>query len=205
MKPGLCKFTGCDKEVRNFPNSTIRKPYCEDHQIEFALLKTRANILKDKSELEKAKELKHKTPVQKFYSTSAWRNFSHYVLFHYSDENLMVRCSTDPSLIYRINDKRIAVGHYLKCDQHKATSFEFKNVAPQSTQQNTYFSGNMEEMAKWIEKTHGVGTVEWLNIEKNKEFHLDKLTLDNISKHYLKLLNEELKRRNIKNPWNTYK
>jgi hypothetical protein len=56
-------------------------------------------------------------------------------------------------------------------------------------------------MAEWIERTHGAGTVEWLNIEKNKTVKLDKYELDRISKHYLKLLNEELKRRGIKNPW----
>jgi len=40
-----------------------------------------------------------------------------------------------------------------------------------------------------------------LNIEKNKTLHLDKITLEHISKFYLNMLNEELKRRNIKNPW----
>lgn len=200
MKLKICKYPDCEKETVNFPNSVIKRKYCLDHAILDVLSKSRDNARKDKDGLEKMREERKKTPSEKFYQLTAWRNASQYVLLHYADEDLMVQCCTS-GRFYRVNDPNLHCGHYHKADRHKATAFEFKNLAPQSASDNTKKGGLPEVMAEWIERTHGTGTLEWLNIEKNKTLHLDKVTLDQISKHYLNLFNEELKRRNIKNPW----
>jgi hypothetical protein len=192
----------CDKpRLKKGGNNTLYWKFCTDHQIEANLSKVRAEVQKDREGLQKAKESKKKTGTQRFYTSSAWRNCSRFVLLHYSDDNLMVHCSTSPNLEYHVTAKEIHCGHYHKADQHKATAFEFKNLCPQSYSDNIHFSGKPEVMAKWIEKTHGEGTLEWLDIKKNETLKLDKYTLDNISKHYLGLLNEELKKRGITNPW----
>lgn len=197
-----CSYPECEDETMKKPgNTTLRFKFCQTHQIKAVLEKQKEERVKDKQELDEARKTKGKTAVERFYTSSAWLNCSHYVLLHYSDEDLMVRCSTSPHLIYKITDKEIHCGHFIKADQHKAVAFEFKNLAPQSYSDNVHFSGKPELMAEWIDKTHGQGTVDWLNVEKNKTFKLDKYELDRISKRYLKLLNEELKRRNIKNPW----
>lgn len=201
-KPKLCKWKEepCEDERVNYPGKSILSPYCKLHLALSHIYKKREEAVKDKAELEKARQNKKKTPSEKFYQLTAWRNCSQYVLLHYADDDLMVECCTS-GRFYRVNDQDLHCGHYHKADRHKATAFEFKNLAPQSASDNTKKGGLPEIMAEWIERTHGAGTLEWLNQKKNETLHLDKVTLDQISKHYLNLFNEELKRRNIKNPW----
>lgn len=200
MKPKICKYPGCEELPVNFPKSTIKRKYCKEHAILAVLSKARDEASKDKAGLEKMREERKKTPQQRFYQLTAWRNCSQYVLLHYADDDLMVECCTS-GRFYRVNDPNLHCGHYHKADRHKATAFEFKNLAPQSASDNTKKGGLPEVMAEWIERVHGPGTLEWLNIEKNKTLHLDKVTLNQISKRYLNLFNEELKRRGIDNPW----
>jgi len=206
-KPKLCQRTkGCEKPRMKHPgNSTLYFKGCVDCEIEANLRKHRQEVARDKAELEKVRqEVKKGSPVYRFYHTSAWVNFSRYVLLYYSDENLMVQCSTNPSVYCEIFKKDICVGHFIKVfdtnSTNYATAFEFRNVGPQSKVENDN-GGNMPVMEQWIESTHGSGTVEELKRLKRNAFKLDKYTLDEISKKYLALFNEELKRRNIKNPW----
>ena len=197
-----CFTPGCENQRAKKPgNNMLYYRDCIEHTIERYKEKKEAIDNKNAIALDKMAKTGKKTPVQKFYASSAWRNCSHYVLLHYSDDNLMVRCSTSPHLEYHVTDKAIHCGHYHKANEHKAVAFEFKNLCPQSLTDNVYHSGKPEQMAEWIEETHGEGTLEWLDIEKNKTLKLDKYELERISKYYLNLLNEELKRRNIKNPW----
>lgn len=198
-----CSFKGCDEpRMKKGGNTVLFFKFCQNHQIKAVLSKKRTETAKDKAGLDKMRKSKGKTPVERFYSSSAWRNCSRYILLHYSDEDLMVRCSTSPHLIYHVTDKAIHCGHFHKADSHKSVAFEFKNLAPQSYSDNIHFSGKPEIMAKWIETTHGEGTIEWLDAEKNKTCKLDKYEMDKISKYYLKLFKDELKKRGIKNPWN---
>ncbi len=198
-----CNYKDCEEPRRKKPgNNTFYFSFCHEHLIESILDKQKTDKKKDSEGLEKARKSKGKTSVERFYTSSAWKNCSRYVLLYYSDSDLMVRCSTSPHLIYRITDKEIHCGHYHKADQHKAVAFEFKNLCPQSYSDNVHFSGKPEKMAQWIENTHGEGTLDWLDKKKNETYKLDKYELDRISKYYLDLLNKELKRRNIKNPWN---
>ena len=206
MKVKKCSSPDCTEERMKRPgNTSMYFPFCQDHQISAVLSKLKAKRLNDKANLIKAKEtIKKGTPRKRFYTSTAWKHFSQYVLLYYADENLEVRCSTNPSLIYKITDKRICVGHFIKVfdsnSSNYSTAFLFVNVAPQSTQENLR-GGNEIEMSKWIEKTHGEGTVAFLNDEKHKPFKLDKYTLDEIAKKYLNLKNELLTIRQIKNPW----
>lgn len=205
-KPPICKNKGCGNPKKKRPgNTTLYFPYCEDCLVLDVLNKVRIEKVKSKEELEKAREeSKKRFTKDGFYQLTAWKNFSHYVLLFYANEDLEVVCSTNPNLRYPVKDSNICVGHYLKVydanSTNFSTAFEFRNVAPQSRSENEN-GGNMEKMAKWIEEKHGAGTVEELKQIRRKPFKLDKYTLDQISKHYLKLFNEELTRRNIKNPW----
>lgn len=206
-KPKLCQRTkGCENPRMKRPgNNTLYFKGCIDCEISANLSKVREEQTNNKADLEKVREtIKKGTPRKQFYSSTAWKHFSQYVLLFYADENLEVRCSTNPALVYRITDKRICVGHFIKVfdgnSSNYSTAFMFINVGPQSTQENLN-GGNEIEMSKWVEKTHGKGTVEFLNNKKHKPLKLDKYTLDEIAKKYLKLKNELLKQRNIKNPW----
>lgn len=206
-KPKLCKWDKepCEDERVNYPGKSICSPYCKLHLALSHIYKKRQEVAQDKAELEKVRqEVKKGSPVYRFYHTSAWVNFSHYVLLYYADENLMAQCSTDPSFYCEIFKKDICVGHFIKVfdtnSTNYATAFDFRNVGPQSKNENDR-GGNMDAMAVWVEKIHGLGTVEELKQLKRSAFKLDKYTLDEISKKYLALFNEELKRRGIKSPW----
>lgn len=206
-KPKLCKWMDepCEDERVNYPGKSMLSPYCRCHLAISHIYKKRAEVEHDKAELEKVRqESKKRLTKDGFYQLTAWRHFSHYVLLHYANDDLEVYCSTNPNLRYPVRDSNICVGHYLKVfdanSTNFSTAFEFKNVAPQSRSQNEN-GGNMEIMAKWIEQTHGAGTVEELKQIRRQPFKLDKYTLDEISKKYLALFNEELKRRGVRNPW----
>ena len=134
---------------------------------------------------------------KQFYKTRAWWYFSRYVLLYYSIDG-KVQCCTSGRW-YELNDKNIQCGHYKKSDQHRAVALEFKNVGPQCYQDNKYFSGKPEVMSKWIEKTHGKGTLEWLDIKKNNKCELNKLTLDLFKEEYKKKFNDLVKIKG--NPW----
>lgn len=190
----------CEDERVNYPGKSMLSPYCRCHLAISHIYRKRAEEAQDKAELEKVRQIKKNTPQEKFYQLTAWKNCSKAVLLHYADDDLMVQCCTS-GRFYRVNDSDLHCGHYFKSNEHKATAFEFKNLAPQSASDNTKKGGLPEVMAEWIERTHGTGTIEWLNRKKNETLHLDKITLEEISKFYLSMLNEELKRRNIKNPW----
>ncbi len=196
-----CSHKDCDKDRMRRPNSTIYFKYCRDHEIAHVLSKHRSEKAKDKAGLERMRKNGKKTAQERFYQSTAWRWCSKYVLLKYADEDLNVRCSTSPHLVYRVTDKEIHAGHYHKADQHKATALEFKNIAPQNARDNTKLSGKPEVMAQWIEDTHGKGTLEWLNKKKNESYKLDAFELGSWATHYRTLFNQELKRRGIKNPW----
>ena len=202
VKIRKCSFKDCDEPRMKRPgNTTLFFKFCQDHQIKAVLSKQMEQRDKDIAGLEKMRKTKDKTPQERFYSSSAWLNCSRYVLLHYADDDLMVRCCTSPHLKYHITDKSIHCGHFHKSDKHKSVALEFKNLAPQGYADNIHFSGKPEIMAQWIERTHGKGTLEWLDVEKNKTLKLDKFTLNRISKYYLKLFKAELERRGIKSPW----
>ncbi len=197
-----CNTKGCDESRLKKPgNNTLYFRYCAGHQIKAVLSKQEEERHKDIKGLEKMRQNPRKTPQERFYQSRAWLNCSRYVLLHYADDDLMVRCCTSPHLQYHITDKSIHCGHFHKSDQHKSVALEFKNLAPQSYSDNIHFSGKPEIMAQWIERTHGEGTLEWLDRKKNQSMKLDKYTLGKISKHYLKLFNAELERRGIESPW----
>lgn len=202
MKQKKCSFYDCHEQRMKRPgNNNFYFKYCQEHQIKAILTKLKDERLKDKAELEKVRKNGKKTAVERFYKSSAWRWCSKYVLLYYADDNLMVKCSTSPNLIYKVTDKEIHCGHYLKSDQHKSVAFEFKNLFPQSYSDNCHFSGKPEIAKQWIEKTHGEGTIDWLERKKNEEYKLDAYELDKLADHYRKLFKELLISRGISNPW----
>lgn len=208
LKPKLCQRTkGCTNLRMKKPgNNTFYFKGCVECEIAATLTKQREEVRKDKEELEKVRQIaKKRTLKELFYSSQAWINFSHYVLLFYADDNFEVRCSTNHAYIYRITDRRICVGHFIKVfDQNStnyATAFDFRNVLPQSDQENRYKNGNEQEMAKQIELVHGEGTCELLIQKKHEPFKLDKYTLDEISSVYLKKKKELLTERGWNDPW----
>lgn len=207
QKPKKCSFAGCDRPRMKQPgNTTLYFKYCEEHQIEYVLNKQREQKKKDKEDLEKARsEIKKKTPRQIFYSSTAWKWFSHYVLLFYADDDLTVSCCTSPTLRYKITDRNICVGHYQKVfdanSSNYSTAFEFKDVAPQSVYDNVHFGGKPEIMKIWIDKTHGEGTSKEMERLRKQSFKLDKYEYDRLAEHWKAKYKELLIQRQITDPW----
>lgn len=202
MKIRKCTYKGCVQQRMKRPgNTSLYFKFCKEHQVRSILDKMEEDYIRNRLEIAKLRKTGKKTAVERFYSSTAWRWCSRYVLLYYADSDLMVKCSTSTHLIYRVTSKNIHCGHYIKSDQHKATAFEFKNLFPQSYSDNVHFSGKPEIAKEWIEKIHGAGTVEWLEKKKNETYHLDSTELDKWAKYYRTLFNELLIERNIKNPW----
>ena len=206
MKLKKCSFPNCSEPRMKRPgNTSLYFKYCQQHQIDAILTKLKDERIKDKAELEKVRKNGKKTPRELFYSSTAWRYFSKYVLLYYADEDLNVRCCTDPNLQYRITDRNICVGHFVKVfdsnSSNYSTAFDFRNVGPQSIQQNIHFGGNQHEMKKWVDRIHGEGTSKELEAKSKQPFKLDKYTLDIIAEEYKAKFKELLISRVISNPW----
>lgn len=137
-----------------------------------------------------------------FYKTTAWKWFSRYTLLYYSTDGA-VQCATSGKW-YNCNNKLIHCGHLIKVfdtggKTNFATAFDFRNVLPQSHQENVYKSGNELKMLEAIEKIHGEGTYYELRKKSRFPFRLDKVTLQEISEEYRIKFNELTKTKG--NPW----
>ena len=201
-KPKLCQWEGCDEEAANFPNSTIKKKYCTEHAIKAVLEQKRAEISKDKEELEKARENSKKgnATSKRLALSAADKWFSHYIRFKYAfDRNgeWWCECYTCRS---HFKMKECDNGHWQK-RENKATRFHEDNARPQCTECNQHHKG---EFAKFEERL-----IEDIGLEKVNELkHLAKSIGEDSeifyreqSDKYRELLNKELKRRGVKNPW----
>lgn len=192
-KEGLCPK--CYKEW--LINSPEGKAY-----VSKITMKAR-NSIKSANNREK-KEQKHnfQSPHERFYKSQAWKYCSRYVLLYYADQDGYVKCCTS-GLEYKVNDANMHCGHFIKVfdsnSTNYSTAFEFKNLGPQCSRDNTKLGGRPEVMSKWIDHMHGEGTSKWLEQEKHKAYKLDLTELEYWAKHYRELFNELVKEKG--NPW----
>lgn len=168
MKPRLCKYPDCDKEVKTFHNSTIRKPYCEDHQIEFALSKTRSNIKKEN--LKQVKEQKESI-----------RNKSYYEKLLQTEINAIVRlidndkgCVSCDHGWTKEATRQFHSGHRFSIGSNSTLRFNVFNIYKQCSICNNWKSGNEREYDKGIIEFYGLETLEYIKSlpEQFKELHL---------------------------------
>jgi hypothetical protein len=139
-----------------------------------------------------------------FYTTTAWKWFSRYVLLYYANKDFAVQCSTSGRWM-SITSRKSQCGHYIKVRDMTKTNysvaFDFRNVAPQSLQDNKFGGGRQDEMRKWLVMVHGEESIKELEIKKNQICRLDKTELDYWAKIYRAKFNELLTEKQIKNPW----
>ena len=139
------------------------------------------------------------------YNSTPWKWLSHYVLLFYADSQNMVKCSTSPHLEYKVNDKNIHVGHYIKYKDgnstNNSTALDFYNLAPQNARDNTKLGGMPEVMREFLVSVHGEEKIKEIEARKKIPLKLDVVYLQEISDRYKHLFNELLKERGIENPW----
>ena len=143
---------------------------------------------------------------KEFYSSTAWKWFSKYVLLYYSVDGA-VQCRTSGRW-YNCNNKKIHCGHLIKVfdmggKTNFATAFQFTNVLPQCHQHNVHMGGNELKMLDAIEETFGKGTYDELKEKARFPLRLDKVTLKEISDEYRLKFNELAKTKG--NPWKKQK
>lgn len=198
------RYCKCGKEIPPPRNTTIWAKKCPSCTYAELYSKNKQNTHRDKNNTLR-REKRTKSKNFSIYTTTAWKYFSHYVLVFYADRSGYVQCSTSPSLIYHVTDRRIHVGHFIKVLEGTKTqysvAFEFCNVAPQSHRDNVYFGGKPEVMEKWLIKKHGQKAIDELNIKKHNICHLDKLTLDLIKDEYKEKYKQLLINKKIEDPW----
>lgn len=199
MKNKTCKHRGCNEPCAKKPgNNIFYFDQCISHVVQSAMKISKATKKKAKIDLFKL----NKTT---FYQSAAWTNFRKYVLLFYANDDLEVRCSTNPRLVYTLPDRRIHVGHWIKVFDANSTNFStalnFFNVAPQSHQENRYNSGNMAAMEAFLRKTHGDEAIDELLQIKNQPLRLDKYELDRISKIYLQKRRDLVLARGLIDPY----
>ena len=145
-----------------------------------------------------------KSPRERFYSSTAWKWFSRYILLYYSIDGTVVQCSTCDTF-KSVNDRECHTGHWIKVfdgnSSNYATAFEFTNLGPQCSKCNNYMGGRERLMANWLKEQHGQEELDRLQMLSKHPFKLDDFTLQQIADEYRTKVNQLLEERGWKNPW----
>lgn len=148
--------------------------------------------------------LKVKSPHTRFYTSTAWRWFSRYILLYYSIDGAVVQCSTCGTR-KRVNDKEMHTGHWIKVfdgnSTNYATAFEFTNLGPQCSKCNRFHGGRERLMQNWLTERHGSGELERLQKQSKHPFRLDDYIMDEIAFAYKTKFNILLQQKKYMNPW----
>jgi hypothetical protein len=124
---------------------------------------------------------------KQFYSSTAWKHFSKYVLTYYANKEGYVKCATCTS-IKHVSDKELHLGHLIKVfdgnSSNFSVAFDERNVLPQCSKCNTFQGGRELEMLEAIKKKFGNDVYDQLKFKKRQFYKLDKVELKEISDHY---------------------
>ena len=125
--------------------------------------------------------------AKQFYNTTAWKWFRKYHILKHTTKEGLIQCRTSGTW-YEADSGKIHLGHYIKVydgnSTNFATAFDDRNVLPQSSRDNRYFSGKPDVMRKELIKDWGEEEIEKLEQKKHNFCRLDKFTLDEIAKEY---------------------
>ncbi len=199
--PNICE---CGRLIPDRFNSTIKSKYCPSCTYLNAVKPKKVKPTTDHTEKPKSKPKKKK--AFDFYKTKMWWHFSRFVLLSYADENLGCFCSTNPKLYYKITDKRLHCGHYIKVRDGTKTNYavalEFMNCAPQSYQENVPKGGNPEVMREFLIKKFGEEAIDELKIKSHNICKFDPVTVELLGDLWEQRLKDLIVEKGLKeNPW----
>ena len=157
------------------------------------------SVAKDKTGLKKAKKNKFD-----FYRTNAWKWCRRYVLLFYSDKNGIVKCATSGRLM-QIGTRSCHCGHYIKVrdgnSTNYSTAFDFRNLAPQSMQDNTFMGGRQDIMRAWLVEKHGENNIKELEEKRKIICKLDNYILEYWENYYKEKYKQLLITKNVNSVW----
>jgi hypothetical protein len=155
-----CKEAGCNNEVANFPNSTIKRKYCLEHAIKASLSIAKKQVKKESKEKLKSRT-DHLNELQVI--------FNKYIRLRDKDQPCI---SCDRPLIGKYD-----AGHFMSCGSHPNLRFMETNVHGQCVHCNQHKHGNIFEYSLRLPKRIGEYEYNGLLAEKDKPL---KLTLPEI-------------------------
>ena len=156
MKPKLCKVKNCNKEVKLFPNSTIRKPYCEDHQIEFALSKV--SIQKEKQIKSKVKQQKESIKSKSYFEKLLQTEINSIVRL-IDNDNGCISCDHGWT---KEATRQFHAGHRLSVGSNPTLRFNLFNIYKQCSICNNWKSANEREYDKGIVNHYCIELLEYI-------------------------------------------
>lgn len=181
MRTKLCKFPDCDKEVKTFPNSTIRKPYCEDHQIEFALSKTRKQKVKQSKAEKKEKTID-------LLSADGYRQ--KYVQPIINEIARLIDYG-QPCIATGSTKGKMSGGHFWSVGSNRTTCLNLHNIHVQSFHSNSALGGDNIRYREGIIKVYGINYMEQIEaLNLLKPLKLTKDDLIEIKKIATQIRNE---------------
>lgn len=153
-----CKEPGCNKEVTNFPNSTIKRKYCIDHAIKASLSIAKKQVKKESQKEKKEFKEKNKTLPQLEAEARMW--FQRWVRLR--DKDLpCISCGST-------KDKRYDGGHWWKAEIYSGLIFHVDNCHKQCSRPcNKDLAGDPANYRIGLVKRIGEERVKWL--EENKD------------------------------------
>ena len=198
----------CGRSIYQKPNSTIKEVFCPSCKLARLTRQDNPKSIKTgktgklPGDIKKTRKKGLKSNFD-FYKTTAWNWCRKYVLLYYSQSGY-VRCATSGKIL-RLNTPDCHCGHYIKVrdgnSTNYATAFDFRNLAPQSRQDNTYMGGRQDIMRSWLVERHGEDAIKDLELKRRTICRMDQAELDKWSDHFRELFNKLLIERNISDPW----
>lgn len=154
MKLKKCRYEGCLNTVAFFTNSTIKKPYCQDHFIEYAIEKSRSNAIKQKKIEDSVK--KEASRSKSYFEGKLQTEINSIVRLIDIDKGC-ISCNhgwTEPAT------RQFHSGHRISIGSNSTLRFNMFNIWKQCSICNNYLSGNERAFDKGILKIYGEVTLD---------------------------------------------
>lgn len=171
MKIKLCSVVGCELEVHNFSNSSIKGRFCKDHAITHAIEKSRLNRLKQakKERTEKVKQTSEKKVD--LMSTDKYR--SKYVQPLINEIARLIDYG-QPCIASGKFGKQNG-GHFIATGSNRTLTLNLHNIHVQSFESNHFKSGDNLRYRQGLIDTYGIAYLEKVEALKAiKPLHLTK-------------------------------
>jgi hypothetical protein len=205
MKVKICKVDECGKEAANFPNSTIKQKYCQEHAIKAVLDIQKQDAIKHREELERLRLMRKKghnslkTDHQKAIKLADdW--FSRYIRFKHSfDRNgtLFCECYT---CFKHYPMMAMDNGHWQK-RENITTRFHPDNARPQCTECNQHKKGEYSKFEMNLISEIGTEKTEQLKYLATRQGENTTEYCKLMADKYRMMCKELFKDRGVKNPW----
>jgi len=165
-KPKLCRYEGCNNQVASFPNSTIKRKYCHDHFIEFA-------IAKSKEQIAKSKIIEKKEKTIELLSADGYRQKYIQPIINEIARLIDYGC---PCIATGSMNGKMSGGHFWSVGSNRTTCLNLHNIHIQSFHSNSALGGDNIRYREGIIKVYGI---DYMNkIESLKLLKPLKLTKD---------------------------